>query len=286
MMTESALKESIAQANSNRDNGRAQDAIAMYLHILEELDADNQRNYVAKVQEEIGVSYMIIRQSDSARQWYSRAIEVYKESNDQIGLGNAQRDMGLTYVYDKQYSDAEKWLHKSITTLSNTHNLNGLGISQVKLGVVMTNRGEFEEAEKKIISGRELILSDEHRSWFMDMTALLELARLYIEMGRYQDAIDQARSGIGIILEEDQMSNQQRRIGELFATITKGYLNLDQPRQALKVFVVAMTVWENMDAGSTQTVIELEHIEKVLDQFREKDPELAVVAEEAYDSIL
>ncbi|MCB0509139.1 MAG: tetratricopeptide repeat protein, partial [Bacteroidetes bacterium] len=238
------------------------------------------------ISEEIGVCYKIMNELVSAREWYQKALDVFTEENDVQGVGNVQRDFGLSYLYEEDYETALNWLTQSKQTLNQLPPSASLGITITKIGAVKRAQHNFEEAEQYILQGLEIIRGAQDLDSFMEMTTLLELGAVYFYTADYQEGIDRLREALAVLIENDQLDQQVRRVGEIYVSLTWCYLKQGRIEQSVSSFIKAMKAWESMDAETTQLVIEKSKVEDLIDSIETADAALGDVVRAAYEDIL
>lgn len=281
-----AILSQIDEAVTLRNNGREIDAIRQYEKLLQILEKQNFPILVATVAQEMGICYMVMNHAQEAIDWFKKSIAQYEALQDFVGVGNVQRDIGITYLNRNKYDKALEWFKKSEQTLESESDLNALGITRAKIAVALSVDSKYLEAESYLTQALNDIRADTHPSWFMEMTAILEFAKLKVKQDQYQESLSYAYQALGIITSFQAQEAQQRRVGEISMVIAWSLLNLDRAEASQQAFINAMSAWESMDADTTQMVIDSYEIRKYLDRLADIDEDLSVEAENNYENIL
>jgi tetratricopeptide (TPR) repeat protein len=234
----------------------------------------------------IGVCYKILKKDKEAFEWYDQAVTGYQQAGDLVGVGNTQRDIGIMHEYYQRHEKALEWLIKSEHTLQDTADRNAYGITLAKIGHIYTELGDLEKAEMYLKDGLNEIKHNPQRSWFFEMTTLFHLAALAFKKEDLESAASFLRQALGILLEEDQLGQQTRRVGQIFSALAWYYLKKKEPNNACKRFVAAMEAWQEMDAEGQQVVFQEMKVEKFLNELEKIDKQAAETARLSYEDII
>ena len=212
------------QGQQLKDNGQTQPAIEVFQHSHQLYQQINDPNGQAYCQQMIGVCYSLEQNYQAAIDAFYQAESSYQNLKDQLGLGNVYRDMGLVFFQQQQYSQSLEWLNKSSHLLSQTDDKVSLGITLGKSALVFLATKQIDKA--KLLFKQSLTLIREQGSWFMEMSALLDWAKLNFIQQDYHQMITKLWACIGLISEHRAGEIQYRRLAQIYGYLAQGYLHL------------------------------------------------------------
>lgn len=220
-MNEKIINDLMREATDLRNNGQENEAIKKYQRLIKVYKTDGNLEKIGYCWQMIGVCYNLKKSPNNALNAIKKAIVVFRKLKDDFNLGCAYRDIGLTLTNAEKYTTAIKNLRLSIKYLSKTDKYAGLGISQAKLGVAYLKDNNIQQARRWMNQGLTTIRRE--GDWFMEATALLNLAGLDFQEKKFSVMIDKLWAALGLILNEKEENKQQRRLAEIYGLLAQGY---------------------------------------------------------------
>ncbi len=223
------------QAQKFKDNGQTQQAINAFHQAQQLYQQAEDLNGQAYCQQMIGVCHTMSQNYQAALDALRQSAGLYQSLKDQLAIGNVNRDIGLAYFQQRQYPQALEWLNKSSHLLSQTDDKVSLGITLAKSALVFLATDQIDKA--KLLLKQSLTLIREQGSWFMEMTVLLDWAKLNFVQQDFHQMITKLWSCVGIISENRVGESQYRRLAQIYGLLAQGYLHLNNSTWSVNLFV-------------------------------------------------
>lgn len=237
------------EAAKLRDNGQTDAAIAAYQKLIDTAASDADR---AEASQMLGVTYVVARRFDEARESLHAAERLFMALSDQHGLGNTYRDLGLAELAADDYGAAREWMQKSITTLSESGDQGGRAVSLLKLGETYLAQNDAVHAQPSI--NEALSLLREHTGFFQEVTGLYALARLHLKQADFELALLASQAGIGMLAQAEALSAQGRRLAQLYVVAAHAYFGLGLHERARTYLQSAKALLAGMTAEVRESV--------------------------------
>ena len=176
----------------------------------------------------LAIFYMDMDQREKGYERYLMAMEQYQEAKDSNGLANVNANLGLAYIEDKNFDKAEIHLKIQGHLDSLLETQWGLGFHHDFMGYLREEQGRFDEAyaQYQIALGIRKKL-DSH---YNVAETRVSLARVLNEMGKYDQAIVQAKK----VFEDQSKSKSLSQQQSGYELLAKGYQSLGQYKAALQ----------------------------------------------------
>jgi tetratricopeptide (TPR) repeat protein len=278
--------ELLNQATEQRNNGQSEQAIKSYLEAIELFQQENNTTKMAECYQMMGVCYKIENDLKNATAAYMKAVDIYEQLNDQVGMGNTFRDFGLSFVYDKLYTEGLPYLQKSERILRLTSDSGAYGITKVKLGMCMFALGHHKEGEQKVTDGLATIRSakeSKYYNWFMEMTALINLAMLNLHEGDFAGILDSSWAAAGLIYEHGEQDKMSRRLAQIYGCLAYGYLHLKNVDLALTYLKKSLTLLKPLTPAARNVLLEDFRAAEILKLLKQHFPTQYKTLEKEFD---
>jgi tetratricopeptide (TPR) repeat protein len=259
-----SIQQLFDEATALRNNGKENEAIEKYEEVLKIFEQQGKTKEIAETEHMIGVCYTIKNDSKRALLFLQKAADHFKELKDRVGIGNVYRDIGLTYFNNSDLGQALKWLSKSEFELKKTDDLSAYGITQVKLGAVYIALGQLQQGSIYISKGLANIRKV--GSWFNEMTAFMHFAEHRFLKGAFNDMLSFTWAAIGMIFENGEEKEQDRRLAELYALLAWGYVKTESPGFAKTYLEKSENLLSNMSNDVRKVIEKKVKIEELRDQ--------------------
>ena len=162
----------------------------------------------------LAIFYMDMDQREKGFERYLQALEEYKSANDLLGQANVNANLGLAYIEDKEFDKAEFHLNEQGRLDSLLDSKWGLGFYHDFMGYLRKEQGRLDEAQVSLLTA--LKIRENLSSHYNIAESRISLAGLYVEMEKFDDAINLAKK----VFEHQDKSkalNQQKSAHEILA---------------------------------------------------------------------
>lgn len=280
MNQQAQVEKIFQQATDFRNNGQEQQAIEKYQQAIEVYKQLSDQPKIAECWQMIGVCYKIENKTKKAIKAYQEAIAVFETLNDNLGLGNTYRDIGITFAYKHKYKKSLPYLEKSIQYLKKTDDFIALGITLVKTGLSYIGLQNLNKARKLMSEGLYLIRSaqEEQYNWFMEMTALLNLAGLEFAEKKYTQMITDLWAARALIFYQGEEKGQERRLAQIYGLLAQGYCGVGNTNLGVKFLKHALILLQPMSKEVRDVVYEDFKAQDLIRLIKNKSPQ-------AYESL-
>lgn len=216
----------------------------------------------------LAIFYTNIGQDDKGIERYYEALKIFEQLNDTMGQANVHANLGLTYVEKGLFDKAEYHLKQQghLDTLLNYPR--GLGFHFDFMGYLRSEQGRHQEAYEMHTTA--LQIREQLASKYNISESRVCVAAALYEIGRYDEAIQQAQ----IILdenEEKQSLSHEQRAYEVLAEAQEAKANYRLALDYHKQFKLISDSIFNQD---------------ILDKVAEKDAKYDLAAREAEIAML
>lgn len=156
----------------------------------------------------LAIFYTNIGQDDKGIERYYEALEIFEQINDTMGQANVHANLGLTFVEQGKFEKAEYHLGQQGRLDSLLDYPRGLGFHFDFMGYLRSEQGRHEEAYEMHTTAlkiREGLASN----YNISESRVCVAASLY-ELGRYDEAIEQAQIILDENTDKQSLSHEQR----------------------------------------------------------------------------
>jgi tetratricopeptide (TPR) repeat protein len=150
------FKKMLASAYNNlgyyhNENGRIKDCLTYYTKALKIRTEINDEEGIGGSLMNIGVIYKYQKSYDLALDNYNKALEIFKKLNNETMIGYLLNNIGSIYKEKEQYSLAKQMFFESLVLHEKTGDLRGLMIDNSNLGGVFAKENNLEKALEYLI---------------------------------------------------------------------------------------------------------------------------------------
>lgn len=205
-------------------NEQAQD----YLTEVYELHkASGDTSAIAGATNGLAIFYSNINQPEKARERYEEALRLFEAVDDTLGRGNVHANLGLLLIDLEEYELAEHHLMMQghLDTLLNTQW--GLGFHFDFMGYLRRKQGRLDEAYESHLTA--LRIRENLESHYNISESRSHLCDILLEMGRHDEAIEQAEK----ILESKHLHNSLSHQQKAYRTLSQAWEALGDYRKGL-----------------------------------------------------
>ncbi|MEZ5024496.1 MAG: histidine kinase dimerization/phosphoacceptor domain -containing protein [Chitinophagales bacterium] len=188
----------------------AQEYLLKCADIYAAIGTPKQRAGISKL---LASFYLNIDQTDKAEEKYLDALQAFTIINDSAGMSSCNANLGLLYADLGAFEKAEEHLmrQKALNAVFPTQR--EMGFHYDFLGVLRKRQGRLQEAYEE--SYKALKIREGLSSTYNLCESKLSVGGILIELGRYEEAIDQLNDVLEF--EEHNSFNQQNRAHELLS---------------------------------------------------------------------
>lgn len=141
----------------------------------------------ADVQRQIGNIELLQKNYENSFNYYSSALKIYMEQEDNVYVANTTNDIGNVLYQKDDYDTAMDYFSKSLK-LSREHDISDIeGNALVNLGKVYVKKEDFGKAINHLKSGLAIHRQNNFKSNILDTQN--EIARAYLAMDKPNEAI-------------------------------------------------------------------------------------------------
>lgn len=165
------------------------DSAATYYYKALELDGKaNNQLGRASVLNDIGRLYRKTRNLDRALQNYDEAYEIYRRLNDEDGMATILNESGVVFEYKEDYNEAISRYKRSLAIREKMNDLLGRSYSLNFIGGAFTQMKNYAAAEKYLLESMEI--RKQLKDTFTLALSYSDLAAMYALKGDYDKAIE------------------------------------------------------------------------------------------------
>ena len=157
---------------------------------------------------------------DSARESYTHALQISRQSGNRKGESEALNGMGGTYYYQRNFATAIPYYNQSLETCRAIGNREGEGSSLSNLAIMMRDSGDYAQAQKYLNAA--LVIQQSIGNRWTEVNIYNDLGILYQELGDFIHADDYFQRAIVISQEIGD------EVGEVYVLSNRGTLRRDQ----------------------------------------------------------
>lgn len=213
-----------------------------YLTLLEEAAAllSRQKSKYAPVCfQKISQSYNTKGKHDKALYYLFQAEKSCKESNPEI-IGSVYCDIGYAYLYKGIPDSALFFTEKALKHALSNQDTISMTVSYSLLGIINRRKNNFSQALSYYLKSAELY--EQQKEWKRQVTTWCNIAVLYTDWEKYNQAIEFGRKAIETV-ERHRLSNGDKSRALLILGIP--LLKSNQVREATNVYLKALPYLEN-----------------------------------------
>lgn len=152
------------------------------------------RSGVAAVYSNIGIILGKLHDDERALQYHLKALKYYEALHDRQGRACSYNNLGILCMNQGAHARALEFYRKSLALKEQIRDARGIAATQLNIGVTYRNSGDTARALAYCLRAAEAFraLGDEHGL----AESYNKLGTLHLAMGRYADALDDARAAI------------------------------------------------------------------------------------------
>lgn len=191
---------------------------------------------IAKANSLIGDISRIGSNYTRAREYYMKALELYKSLNDSIGMSSAINYIGMMYANQGAYPDALKYYYMSLELNERMNDKSAIAISYNNIGNINDLLGNYDEALN--FHFRSLKLKEEMKNYSGIANTLNNIGEIYKKQGKYDEAMDYYSRSLKLKKELKfipGIANTLNNIGDVFLLKKEYYQSLSYYNQSLEL---------------------------------------------------
>ncbi|CAN5263649.1 hypothetical protein BH09BAC5_BH09BAC5_07400 [soil metagenome] len=167
---------------------------------------------------------------DSAMNYYLRALELAKNTNDKIVEGNALNNLGNCYKLKNKLSDAKDYYEDALVVREQIKDSTGIAATLSNLGSVYQQRGDFKKAIEYYY--RALPIKEREGNQNAIVSTLNNVANAYVDMNKPEMALEVLKR-IQVLARE---IGNNRSLALSYNTQGIAYFELQQYDKALECY--------------------------------------------------
>lgn len=137
----------VNHGNALRALGMLREAVKRYTQTIYLLDSyGNQTQYLADLNNNIGLIYLDINLHSLSLEYFYKALELYKLSSEENAMGNTWLNLGVNKYYLGEYSQAIELIKKGFKILDSENNLFSLSDCHQFLALAQSKIGNRDSA--------------------------------------------------------------------------------------------------------------------------------------------
>ena len=188
----------------------------------------------------------------TAEEYYSKAIEIFEQSNDSTYYASALLNLGETYFKDKKYDEALVMLNHSGDIFKKLNNRQGTAYYLGNAGMALAMQFEDSLAENYLLEAINIL--DEFKDYYPICTYLLYLSDIYSRKGDVPSAFDYANKSLELSQEHklnEQINDANLKLSELYDSTG----NIEAASEYRKKYIDYINSTFNLEANNSADLL-------------------------------
>lgn len=198
--------------------------------------------FIMNIYTNLGHEYGYIDKDDEAIEYYRKAADIAKETDESKELANIYWGIGMAYQRQKNLDRAKLYLGMSTNLYKDLEIWNEAGNTLGLLGLVMIDKKEYAEAETTLKEGLE-VAQKAHNSTGLSVS-YNNLAYLYYQQSKLDDAEQNAEKS----LKEARKIKDNSLVGQALAQLGEIRIAKGEVEGGIKAFDDAVIALEKVHA--------------------------------------
>lgn len=206
----------------------------------------------------IGEARYAEKSLSGALQWFGRALDISRTSDDAVGQASALREIASVHA---TYGDREKALgayHEALRVVEARGDDNAVGMGLADIAAFHGSIGDYDEALEYFRRSEERFVRG--HSIHLEVRTVVNIARTLLALDRYDEALRQAERA----LASYTMLDDRRGLAAVFDIIGQTYEKKGEVAPALEHHIQGLDVLataddENAEAHALMTIGRLRH---------------------------
>lgn len=207
--------------------GRITDSIGFLEDALRRFTQSGEKESVARIQTELGMTYRATGNYEAARNGYEQALAEWRRENNIYSQANVLNNLGVLYHNQGKYEQALRTLEAGLDCVRSSHSLWLEALLLTSLGDVYCDLDEYESAEQAYAGAGNAA----HQVNYQFLNNYLSLARARLKRLRGKDK--EARRSLGEAESNIRASSSDYELGLFY--LEHGCLHTEEGHQSSAV---------------------------------------------------
>ncbi|MEX2584821.1 MAG: tetratricopeptide repeat protein, partial [Balneolaceae bacterium] len=186
-------------ATAYQKQGEYDEALNLYMEIMEPIRQSGDRRTEAGVQQNLGVAYAALGDVEEALKRYTSSLEILERLGDDQTVVLILNNIGELYRNEEEMETALDYLSRSHQLASEIGFVPGQSMALMNMGLVYQRMGEYEQALDRF--DRSLALAEDSGSVSRPIQLLYNRGMVYLELGEYEKAREAFRQSLSMSSE-------------------------------------------------------------------------------------
>lgn len=181
---------------------------------------------IARANSCIGANYFSLSDYPNAFQYWHRALELNRETNNVTGATNHLHNIGMVFFSQKNYQKALEYYHQALELSQKSGNSKFVTNSYTAIGNVYARLGDFSRSLEYHF--KALALDEQSGNRKAVSTDLINIASVQTDQGDYERALENANHALAVKKElgdKNGMTKSYHLIGKILLKRSKGKLS-------------------------------------------------------------
>ena len=167
---------------------RFSEALKYYLRSLEQYEALNNKDGIGQVQYNLSSLYQQYSDYKQSMDYAVRSLSSFKQTGNKVKEAKALEIVGSLFFRQDDFENADKYYHQALDLYRELGDTTGVATSMGSIGMILAARGESYDAIE--ILNKALDLSEKEGDSWMIQSNLNNLGLVEKERGNYKRSLD------------------------------------------------------------------------------------------------
>lgn len=173
-------------ATAYQQQGEYDEALHLYMEIMDPIRQSGDRRTEAGVQQNLGVAYAALGDVEEALKRYTSSLEILERLGDDQSVVLILNNIGELYRNEEELEMALDYLERSHRLALEIGFVPGQSMALMNMGLAYQGLGEYEQALDHF--DRSLVLAEESGSVSRPIQILYNRGMVYLDLGEYDKA--------------------------------------------------------------------------------------------------